>query len=336
MNQRLFLFIVLIAAMLSVVSCTKDAGLNTTAIAPTVQSTTPTSTLTRNVGINIGDCPIGQELSLDSLPATVGNYLQTNHPTEVVDEVEKYEMDGTITYVIELDEDVQLILDAGGTLLAQGQETDLLIADIPANIQTIVATDYPTDTINEAEKGWNHQGIEIISIELQSGLELQFDQTGALLCTEQETDDDDDKEDDDDKDDLELPSEITALVQDYLTTNFPGYSIKDADLKALCDGTPTIVISLKNAAGESIKAYFAVDLEITLLQTQTKILSTALPTAVTDAIAIAYPTYELDNKAKRIELPDGTIQYKIEVEDKIADKEIDIILSADGTIICTK
>ncbi len=360
MNQRLLLSLLVFASFSAIVSCTKNAALNSTNnVSPS--TSTFNSTNPSNTG---GNCLItGQEISKDSLPAVITNYLQNNLPNEKIDDAELYNDNGVITYEVELKNETILILDATGNLLAQGQETELMPADIPQVIKDLIATDYSAETIEEAKKEWTYQGQEVINVELASELNLLFDLNGNLLCSEQDltdsndhngtpdsdtdetidtdsdaddgTDTDSDADEDDGIDtDIAIPAEIKVLVEGYLATNFPGYTLKEAELDSLCNGTPAVVATLKDANGLSLDAYFALDINITLLQTSTKILSTNLPVAVTDAINTAYPNLLLEADARQIELPDGNLQYEVEVENTTNNTERTLILSADGTVVC--
>ena len=283
-----------------------------------------------------GNCLlVGQELNKNNYPEVVTNYVLTNLPNEKIDEIVLFNDNGTITYKVELKNKTILILDATGNLLAQGLETDIAIANIPQAIKETIATSYPNQTIDKAEKEWMYTGQEVIEVELRNDMELLFDLNGIFLCSEQgQGDNDGGYNNDHDDDDVKLPTDLKALVEDYLATNFPGYILKEADLKSLCNGTPVAVATLKDVNGMKRKAYFALDLNITLLQTSTKILSTALPAAVLNTISSTYPNLTLDKDAKLIELPDGTLQYEVELESNGNSTDLDVILAADGTVVC--
>jgi len=335
MNQRMLMFLFAFTVFGAMVSCTKDAALNSELVLSTATNAqvSPTAT-SRNYPAE--DCLLaGQELHKSNYPAVVTNYVQTNLSNARIDDVTLFSDNGTITYKVELKNETILVLDAAGNLLAQGFETELTIINIPQAIKDTIATSYPNQTIEEAEKGWTHTGQEVIGVELRNDTELLFDLNGTLLCTEQDQGNNDGGYNNDhDDDDVKLPTDLKALVEDYLATNFPGYILKEADLKSLCNGTPVAVATLKDANGMKRKAYFALDLNITLLQTSTKILSTALPAAVLNTISSTYPNLTLDKDAKLIELPDGTLQYEVELESNGNSTDLDVILAADGTVVC--
>lgn len=345
MNQRLLLFVFVVFSMAGMTSCKKDGGINDASVTPTSEVANGRSTP--------GTCLLeGTEIKSADLPAEITNYVQANFPNEKIDDAAIFDDNGTITYEVELENETILILDANGNLLAEGKDTDLPTADIPQVIQDAIAADYPSETIEEGEKEWTHTGQEVIKVELVSGQELLYDLNGTFLCSDTETDssdgtndNDDEKDgdndnsndgddDNDDDDDIEIPAELQVLVDAYLATNFEGYTLKDGDLDTLCNGTPAVEAVLVDVDSNEIHAYFALDLNITLLQTETEITAQDLPTTLTDALAANYAAYTLETEAYRIELADGTVQYEVELKNTTTNAEITLILTADGTLVC--
>lgn len=333
MNQRLLLFVFVVFSMAGMTSCKKDGGINDASVTPTSEVANGRSTP--------GTCLLeGTEIKSADLPVEITNYVQANFPNEKIDDAAIFDDNGTITYEVELKNETILILDANGNLLAEGKDTDLPTADIPQAIQDAIATDYPSETIEEGEKEWTHTGQEVIKVELVSGQELLYELNGTFLCLEtnnnggSDNSADGDNDNDDDGDDIEIPAELQALVDAYLATNFEGYTLKDGDLDTLCNGTPAVEAVLVDVDSNEIHAYFAMDLNITLLQTETEITAQDLPTTLNDALAVNYTDYTLETEAYRIELADGTVQYEVELKNTSTDAELTLIMTADGTLVC--
>lgn len=57
---------------------------------------------------------------------------------------------------------------------------------------------------------------------------------------------------------IKIIREFEVVVQDYITTNFPGYLVDDADMTTACDGTALLEVELKDAQGAKLEVAFDV------------------------------------------------------------------------------
>ena len=85
---------------------------------------------------------------------------------------------------------------------------------------------------------------------------------------------------------------------------------------------------------QDIDLYF--DLDGNFLFEGDDISTASLPAAVVATLNAQYPNYNI-NDAEMLTLPDGSIQYWVEVEndDDDDEDEYDVVLTADGSIICS-
>lgn len=146
---------------------------------------------------NFGD----DDISPAELPANIKDFVSTHFPGTTIDEAEK-ENNGN--YEIELSNDVELIFDTNGNFLGRADDDDnddrddddIAVSDLPQVIRDYIATNYPDNTIVEAER----EDDDNFEVTLNNGVELEFDASGNFLSAEDHNGDDDDDEDDDDND----------------------------------------------------------------------------------------------------------------------------------------
>lgn len=102
--------------------------------------------------------------------------------------------------------------------LAQASDRYVNPASLPQPILTYISTNYPDQTIEEAEREDNDN----YEVELLNGPELVFDAQGNFLGI--------DDDDNDDFGDEDIPvSELPAEIRDFVTQYFPGVTIEEAE-----------------------------------------------------------------------------------------------------------
>lgn len=104
-------------------------------------------------------------------------------------------------------------------LTAQRADDHVSTASLPQSILDYISTEYPNNTIKEAEIEDNSN----YEVELNDETELIFDSQGNFLGI----DNDDDNEDFDDED--IAPADLPANIRDFITTYFPGTTIEEAE-----------------------------------------------------------------------------------------------------------
>lgn len=210
-----------------------------------------------------------------------------------------------------------LIAFALGSTACEDQIDDLLgrtitassiqvVDDYPDPIEAFVAENYPNDPIDEVEEEIHDGSTIVYEVELESGLELIFDENGNLLYIDDDYDDNSD-------DDID-PSELPQSVIDHVSINYPGAVIVEAELDddgfevELSDGTE-LYFDL-NGGYEGVEEYNDDEFD-----DDDEIDPATLPQSVLDYIVANYPgttidEAELDDEdGYEVELSDGTELY---------------------------
>lgn len=124
--------------------------------------------------------------------------------------------------------------------------------------------------------------------------------------------------------------DFETAIDDYITENYANASITD-DVEALtlCDGTLGYEVELDD---DSLEVDLFFDEAGNLVYTATEVEISALPQAVTDAIANNYANFSIDDDdVEKFTYDNGTIRYEVELD---GDTEKDVLFEVDGTMIC--
>ncbi len=140
-----------------------------------------------------------EDIAPEDLPANIRDFITTHFPGATIEEAER-ENNGN--YEIELSNDVEIIFDANGNFLGRADDDDnddrddddIDVTELPQVIRDYIATNYPDNTIIEAEREDDNS----YEVTLNNGVELEFDSDGTFLSAEDDNGDDDDDDDDDD------------------------------------------------------------------------------------------------------------------------------------------
>lgn len=116
------------------------------------------------------------------------------------------------------DDDGDMGPDVDLNLTAQLSDDYINTAALPQAILIYISTNYPDNTIKEAEVEDNNN----YEVELNNGTELIFDQQGNFLGI------DDDGDDDFGDEDI-APGDLPANILDFIATYFPGTTIEEAE-----------------------------------------------------------------------------------------------------------
>ncbi len=123
--------------------------------------------------------------------------------------------------------------------------------------------------------------------------------------------------------------ELPQIIEDYIASNYPAYSIDESEEETLCDGTAVYEVELEDDNDNEIELTF--DSEGSFLFSETEISTESLPDAVSSSIASNYANYSIE-EAERQDLFDDTNRYQVEI--KGDGSELEVLLEADGTVIC--
>jgi Putative beta-lactamase-inhibitor-like, PepSY-like len=123
--------------------------------------------------------------------------------------------------------------------------------------------------------------------------------------------------------------DLPATIDQYLSKNYPDYTVDESEKGKLCTGTDVYEVELEGAKGKELGLVF--DTEGNLLFTETEFSNQNLPAAVTQAIAQKYAGYEL-KESERLDWADGKVQYEVEL--KKSPDLLDVTFSDAGAVIC--
>ncbi|NRB49534.1 MAG: PepSY-like domain-containing protein [Saprospiraceae bacterium] len=290
-----------------------------------------------SITFDISPCDDGEDIAIDSLPQAILDYLNGEYPNIEIEGAEVfYDMDQEI-FGVKLANGLEILFDENGVIIASGDENlevDLAIDSLLQGILDYINANFPQINIDEASIEIEY-GEEFFEIDLDNGLDLFFDELGDFICQDDDGGDDDDGDDDDGDDDDEGLSldDLPDSILDYLSEQFPGLSIEGIDVEELCGDTKVIEIELEDENEEEIKVYFSLEWDYLFMSVE--VSEADLPMAVLDSLASAYPGYTLeDDDIYRWTLADGSIQYKLEVDTD--QEDYDVVVDADGVIICTE
>lgn len=122
---------------------------------------------------------------------------------------------------------------------------------------------------------------------------------------------------------------LPTLIQNFIASNYPDYKIEKAEKEIDCTGAEVYEVELEATDDDEIELTF--DLEGSLLFTETKIKNEELPETVMTTLNTEYTDYKLED-AERLDLTTDGVIYEVELKkDKT---ELDVRLSAAGTVIC--
>jgi len=271
-----------------------------------------------------------------TLPAQVQDFVANNYPGLPVEDCELEDIcDSLKAYEVELENgsgpDIDLYFDLNWNFLFE--ETDIPNSALPAAVTAAIQAQYPGYTIEpgNSERFDFPDGSVQYKVDLESPtgpeLDVVLRADGSFVCTDTSHDDGDD-------DDNNTPTNIPANVLDFINSNYPGYQAQDADNEDICNDVTVYEVELEHGPGPDIDLYFG--LNWNFLFAATDIPNSALPTAVTATIQAQYPGYSIEpGNSERYDFSDGSLQYKVDLE-KNNDDDVELVLSADGVVVCSE
>ena len=269
-----------------------------------------------------------------TLPTSITDYITNNYPNYTIEDMDSdIDCDGTSVIEVELEngsDEIELVFDTENNLLYVVMEIPTV--NLPLAVTDSIAANFPNYSIDdEADELIMADGTTRYEVELESmqdELEVLFAADGTVIC--QEVDNDNDGDDDgNDDDDFNIDSLPTTALN-YITTNYPNYTIDEAEYDMTCDSTMVIEVEIESGNSE-IELTF--DMNGNFLYSTVEINSASLPTAVSNSIVTNFPNYTLeDDEADELTMADGTTRYEVELESM--QDELEVLFAADGTVIC--
>jgi hypothetical protein len=123
---------------------------------------------------------------------------------------------------------------------------------------------------------------------------------------------------------------LPAVLKDYVAANFAGYTIRHAEYDSICFNGLVIEVMLFQTGIEPLKLYF--EPSGIFLMRSDRMLYSDLPQVVTNFVTANYTGYTAANKAEKLTLAGGTLQYVVYLFKDSIQKSVRI--DAAGTLIC--
>lgn len=127
------------------------------------------------------------------------------------------------------------------------------------------------------------------------------------------------------------PDSLPALITDYITANFAGYSILHAEFDSLCTEGLVKEVMIGKQGSEPFKLVFSAS--NSFLFRADRIPSGDLPQAVKDYISTNYPAYQVCDRAEKFTMANAGIQYMVYLRQN--QLRLKVRLQADGVFICS-
>ena len=134
--------------------------------------------------------------------------------------------------------------------------------------------------------------------------------------------------------DDELDANLPASIQTYVSANYPGSTVDEAEEETDCTGATVYDVELENETeGNTDEAdiELSFDANGSFLYSETETATTALPATVTDAVTANYASFTI-KEASVLTLADGSTQYEVEVKKGLDKREVRI--TNEGIVVC--
>lgn len=269
-----------------------------------------------------------------TLPTSIADYINTNYPNYTIEDMDNdIDCDGTSIIEVELEngnDEIELVFDTENNLLYIA--TEIRTSNLPTAVTDSIAANFPNYFLDdEADELTMADGSTRYEVELegsQNDLEVLFAADGTLIC--QEVDMDDDDNDGDDSNDDNNVDSLPTSITDYITLNYPNYSIDEAEYDMTCDSTMVIEVEIESGNSELELTF---DMSGNFLYASVEINSMSLPAAVSNSITTNFSGYTLeDDEAEELTMADGSKRYEVELES--TQNDLEVLFVADGTVIC--
>lgn len=299
------------------------------------------------------------DFSPSDLPPSVIHFINDHYPSSQLDRVRLEDICDSTAIKVELEggssANVKLYFSLTGDLLFTAR--DIAASALPAAVRATIDAQFATyaiDSTGDDIERWEFSdGTLQYKVKLLprngvgSKLEIIFNANGNVLCRDSSGNGSDDNGNDDNSNGNGNGSDdnsngnngnnnnggLPSNVATYISTNYPGYHIDNSHNEDLCDNQIVLKVELEDGPGPDVDLYFSS--AGAFLFAAKEIKTSDLPNAVRNAINTNFPGYQLDNKTERLQLADGSVQYKVELK-RNSGSDVKVIFDANGAIVCKK
>ena len=259
MKNLFFLLLTVVSVMTAAISCKNSAD-----------GVTPNTTAGTAIGNSLTGSGAGDPVSVDSIPAAARTYLTTKYPGWTIKKAEVEKRNGITTYEVKIQKGTsvkEVVFDAVGAFLGEelqgahghhgGRRNHAISLDsLPTAIKTYIASNYAGDTIKRAEKR-TINGVVNYAVLVDNGTRVKvlvFSATGTFIREAtfnggRHRHGNGNHNGNDDNISIDsLPQSIPL----YITANYPGYTIKEAE-KEKERSTNAIIYEVKIENGSTRK-----------------------------------------------------------------------------------
>lgn len=243
-----------------------------------------------------------QAISASELPLSVTTYVSNNYPAESIVAALKVS-NATATYIVTLNTLEEVAFDDNGNFLGNGENFHHHGDSLGMDDDSLGFDD---DSLGGHHGGGHHGG----GHHGGHGEHGEHGEHGNWISLDS------------------LPASISA----YVSTNYPGMTLKHAELDSLCQFGAVIEVMVTEQGTQPVKLLF--DTSGNFLASAIRAQYATAPQAVIDFIAANYAAYHVKSKMEIFTLADSTQQYSIFLGQEGSRKNV--ILLADGSLVCER
>ncbi|MFO7880851.1 MAG: PepSY-like domain-containing protein [Bacteroidota bacterium] len=181
----------------------------------------------------------GDDISPESLPQAILDYLSNNYPDETIVQSEIDMENGQMVYEVYLSNGMELYFNQSGSFISSDDDSEYILeSELPQSILDYISSNHPDATIVYAELDYDDGQMEY-EVKLDNGMELEFDGNGNLTSSE---------------DNHIAIADLPQAIIDYVDQNYPDRTIVKAELEYE-DGQQMYEVELDN----EMELYFDLD-----------------------------------------------------------------------------
>lgn len=232
----------------------------------------------------IMSCSSDDDNSLYTSPQAMESFAKKHFPNNRVIEIKEVIFGEKKTFEVKLEGGIELTFNSDGNLIEVESKTKIPDSLIPLKIRDYVSTYYPDNFIIEWELEEDYQ-----EVKLDNGVELEFE-----------------------KDDQSIQNKIPEKITAFLIEHFPNIKIL-----RFVKTTTSDTITYKVELSEDTELEFNSNLEITEIESKSKLPDSVILEKIRNYVTINYPdnfiiSWELEDKHQKIEL-NNDIELKFEI-----------------------
>lgn len=233
-------------------------------------------------------------IDASTLPAKVTEYIANNYPDAAITSAVSLE-NSPAAHIVGLDNNQEIAFDRGGDPIGDGSE-------------------FHGDGDSDGPQGGGHHG------GMHGGGPNGNGHHGGGHCDG----------DGHHGDEISVDS-LPQAIADYLAANYAGYTPKHAETDTLCSVGAVFEVAIFKDTTDRLKLFF--DPSGTFLMSGSRVdFAADVPQVVKDFLTASYAGYTPRDKAVKLTLANGSIQYLVFLKNGSTRKKV--FVNEDGTLVC--